>query len=299
MSTITPINIADLTEGIINGSGTFDKVMQSINAQLLEQYSSGRIDSGQYAEVYLGSVQSAISQSIQFLLGKDQAYLQAQLIEAQIAKTNVEAELVTVQKELAILGKDKVTAEIAQINQETEYNKSLQLNIEAELPKINAEAALARANADVAAKQVIVMDSTIAKSQKEVELLTAELSRQTLVKNKLTAENLVLDRQATKLNQENANLIAAKSKIESEVALLNQKKVTEVAQTQGGASGVVGAQIDLYAAQRQGFIDDAKVKRVKASNDVYAIGKSNDPDAVQDPTNMISTLESALTQLLS
>lgn len=213
--------IEDLTEGKINGTGVFDTLMQSINAQLLEQFNRGRIESGNYAEVYLGSLQSAISQSIQFLLTKDKAALDGLLVEAQIKQTDANTELVTAQAELAILEKDKVNAEIE-----------------------------------------------------------------------------VLQQQLLNLQQEKLNLEAAKLKTDAEIDLLKQKKVTELAQTEDGASGVVGAQIALYGAQKQGFVDDAKVKRVKAANDVFAIAKSNDPTAVNDPVNMISTLESTLTQLL-
>lgn len=218
---VIPITVEQLTESKVDGSGVFDTLMRSVNVHLLREFNSGRISNSDYAEVYLGGMQSVINQSIQFLLSKDKATLEASLVEAQVKQVDANTELVNAQKDLALLQQDKVNAEVA-----------------------------------------------------------------------------VLQQQLLNLQQEKLNLEAAKLKTEAEIDLLNQKKVTELAQTQDGATGVVGAQVALYGAQKQGFVDDAKVKRVKAANDVFAIAKSNDPTAVADPTNMLSTLETTLTQLL-
>lgn len=69
------INIDDITN--TGGTGVFDKLMDSINGQIETQYLNNRITGTDYATVYLGSLQSALSQSIQFRL-------QEQLTEAQV-----------------------------------------------------------------------------------------------------------------------------------------------------------------------------------------------------------------------
>lgn len=296
---ITPITIEELTEGKIDGNGVFDSLMRSINAHLLNEYTKDRIDGNSYGEVYLGSIQAAISQSIQFLLSKDKSSLDAALIEAQTRKIDSEIELIGVQRQIAEIEKDRTEAQIRKINQDIAFSQAQQKNIEAENQKIIAEVELAQAQAKIAEKQLIVMDSTVLKAEKEVELMDAELARQPTLLAKLIAETELIGQQGEKVEQEVANLLATLERINAEVALLKQKTITEEAQTTSGASGVIGAQVSLYNAQRQGFSDDAKVKKVKAANDVYAIAKSNDPNAVSDPTNMNSTLEAALNQLLS
>lgn len=296
---ITPITIEELTEGKIDGDGVFDSLMRSINAHLLNEYTKDRIDGNSYGEVYLGSIQAAISQSIQFLLSKDKSSLDAALIEAQTRKIDAEIELIDVQKQIAEIERTRAEAEVRKIEQDIIFSQAQQKNLEAENQKIIAEVSLVKAQADIAEKELIVMDSTIQQAEKQVELIDAELARQPTLLAKLVAETDLIKEQITKVTQETANISAMRARIIAEGSLVNQKVKTELAQTQAGASGVIGAQVALYNAQKKGFSDDAKVKKVKAANDVFAIAKSNDPNAVSDPTNMRSTLEAALSQLLT
>ena len=69
------INVDDITNS--GGTGVFDKLMESINGQIETQYLSNRITGSDYATVYLGSLQAALSQSIQFAM-------QEELTEAQV-----------------------------------------------------------------------------------------------------------------------------------------------------------------------------------------------------------------------
>lgn len=69
------INIDDLTNS--GGTGIFDKLMNAINDNINTQYENNRISGSDYANVYLGSMQAALAQSVQFLL-------QEQVTEAQI-----------------------------------------------------------------------------------------------------------------------------------------------------------------------------------------------------------------------
>jgi len=70
------INIDDVTN--TGGTGVFDKLMDSINGQIETQYLNNRITGTDYATVYLGSMQAALAQSIQF-------HMQDELTEAQVA----------------------------------------------------------------------------------------------------------------------------------------------------------------------------------------------------------------------
>lgn len=81
------ISLAELTNGSVDGTsgewqgtGVFDVLIKAVNDNIEIQYDKGRIRSTEYANVYLGSMQSVIAQSIQFLL-------QEQLQEANIDKT--------------------------------------------------------------------------------------------------------------------------------------------------------------------------------------------------------------------
>jgi len=79
--------MADITvEGITNtgGTGVFDKLMESINGQIETQYLNNRITGADYATVYLGSLQTALSQSIQFAM---QEVLTESQVDSIIADT--------------------------------------------------------------------------------------------------------------------------------------------------------------------------------------------------------------------
>jgi len=78
----TDIKLTDLTNGsTVNGkwegTGVFDVLLKTINENINIQYDLNRIKDTDYATVYLGSLQSAMQQSIEYLFKE-------QLTEAQI-----------------------------------------------------------------------------------------------------------------------------------------------------------------------------------------------------------------------
>ena len=73
---------------VVTGDGTFDKLMGSVNAQIDNQFNMGRIKGTDYATVYLGAMQSVISQSMQFELQEKQAEAQTELLKVQYDVTS-------------------------------------------------------------------------------------------------------------------------------------------------------------------------------------------------------------------
>ena len=76
----TEIDLKDFSNGTINranpdnpvwaGTGVFDELIKAINGNIQIQFEAGRIQNAEYAEVYLGSIQSAITESMKFMLNK-------------------------------------------------------------------------------------------------------------------------------------------------------------------------------------------------------------------------------------
>lgn len=101
-----------VTEGVANGTGVFDRLMNTVNLYLNDQYNEGRLKGTDYANVLLGSIQTVLAQSVQYAL-------QEQLLEAQVddirkgvtLKEAQEKELyverVIKDKQAALLGLDK------------------------------------------------------------------------------------------------------------------------------------------------------------------------------------------------
>ena len=69
-----------------DGTGVFDKLIKSVEYHIEGQYKSGRIKGTDYANVYLGSMQSVLSESIKFLLSEQKADKEADLVAAQISE---------------------------------------------------------------------------------------------------------------------------------------------------------------------------------------------------------------------
>lgn len=82
---VTPITLDALTEAKLDGIGVYDVLMQATKAHLEDQYITGRIKSTEYAQVYLAGLNAVLNASIQFLLAKDKATKELELMDQQIA----------------------------------------------------------------------------------------------------------------------------------------------------------------------------------------------------------------------
>lgn len=107
---ITALSLDDLTTREPCGDGVFDALMEACSKHIQIEHEKGRITGTEYASAYVQMIQGAMSQAIQFLMGKDQAYWSALLVQAQ-AKT---AEIAAIQS-LVDLAKAKAEYAIASI----------------------------------------------------------------------------------------------------------------------------------------------------------------------------------------
>ena len=100
-------NITDFSNGQIDntnpqepkweGTGIFDVIIKAANENIKIQNQTSRITGAEYAEVYLGTMQSAISEAMKFVLQNDTLAKEIELKQAQIAKINAERDLVNAQ----------------------------------------------------------------------------------------------------------------------------------------------------------------------------------------------------------
>ena len=68
---------------IWTGSEIFDKLMIAVNGNIKVQFDNGHINTADYANVYLGALQSAIQSSMDFLLKEKLTEAQVALVVAQ------------------------------------------------------------------------------------------------------------------------------------------------------------------------------------------------------------------------
>lgn len=288
---INPLTITDLTDSTTGGAGVFDSLMRAHKAHLDDEYKAGRIKGADYATVYLGSLQSVLNGAIQFLLERDKTYLQAQLQAQQIVLAEKEIEL---KGEQVLLARAEVGIAEAKL-----------VNLPKEGALLDAQAALAMKQVDIADEEVAIKQAQVLVAQAEVGIAEAKLVN-------IPKEGLVLDAQAAKLTQDTANaltenavLVATECKLRAdfdhiseqtlksaaEKELLNQKKVTEMAQvTSTGidADSVIGRQKSLYQAQTDGYKRDSEQKAADLMMKSWATRRTTDAAVVADVTNKLS-----------
>lgn len=230
------VEFEEITTGCIHGDGVFDQLMKATKAHLKEEYDAQRIRGSEYSQVYLGSLQSAMSQSIQWQLGAEIAKNQALLIEKQIEGQEKQNLLLEEQRALII-------AQTAQVEAQTAMTQQQTINLATEL--------------DNMVKQGIILDTQGAQAVYTLdELMPAQLA-----------------------------------KTETETNILNQKLITEEAQTkdtttQGAVTGLIGKQKELYGKQADGFDRDAEQKATRLITDTWGIAVSSDLDGDAVPSEV-------------
>ena len=159
--------------------------------------------------------------------------------------------------------------------------------------------------------QATLQAATLAAQYEKIALEKLQLEYQN---EKLLIEKEVLLLQKDQLTAQIAQIQQQTLLVQSQIltdagqrALIEQKTVTEVAQTQdnptsnvsAGYSGVVGKQNALYAAQTTGFTRDAEQKAAKLALDILATQLSTDDSMTVANTNMHPAAIGALVQKLA
>ena len=310
------LTLAELTETTLDGTGVFDTLMRANKAHLEAEFSKGRIKGTEYATVYLGSLETVMRSSMEFLLQRDKNNLEAQLLEQQILLAQVKIQQANA--ELAILQANltKIPAEIAQLTAQTAQTIKQTSVIDQEILLKQQQVLVSVEDVLVKKQQVLVATSEVAIAQAKLVNIPKEglqLDAQTALVNqqvsKETSNNFVhptdvklsgtndqqrqvLVGQKCKLDAEFDLLQSEKLKSASETALLAQKNATERAQTTElgvDANSVIGKQKSLYQAQTEGFARDAEQKAAKLMVDTWNVRRTTDPDAADiNATNQLT-----------
>ena len=86
---IDKVTNESLTTREVGGSGTFDALMESAHNHLKAEFKANRITGGEYTKAYIAMMESCMSNAVQFLLGRDQAYWAAALAQIQAVTARV------------------------------------------------------------------------------------------------------------------------------------------------------------------------------------------------------------------
>lgn len=277
---IPPITVEDFTTALqansdVDGTGVFDIMMNSVRANVYEEFEEGRITGVEYSTVYLAAMNSAGDRALQFLLNKDKVALEANNLKYQ-------GELLLLQAEKLELEKQLVAAQLLQIEN----------NIKWEDLKGPGE--------------VLILESTNLKIKSETNLLDENLIKvETEIKwadLKGPEEVNVLEGTVCKLAAEYDVLMQQKLKVIAEAELAGQKTATEAAQTSGlnvEGDSVIGRQKELYKAQGEAFIRDGEQKATKIMVDTWNVRKTTDEETTTEQTNLDNaSIGKAVTKLM-
>jgi len=248
-----------VTNNVVTGTGVFDDLMEAVTTHLEAQYQLGRITGGDFATVYLGAMQAAISQSVSFTLGQESTNAAVILQTKQGLKVDKDALLVVAQELLTDAQKLKVDADELLVDKQVVKLAADIVLLGKQGAKVDADKLLVDANELLIDKQVVKLTADIALGVKQGALVDAQ-------ELKVDADKLLVD--------------AQKLKVDGEKALLLQKQTTEFAQTRvtgnntPHADSILGKQANLYGEQAKGFKWNADQKYLKTIFDAWAINIS-------------------------
>lgn len=255
---MTDIVLADLSETTIEGTGVFDVLMRATKTHLEQEFSKNRIKGSEYATVYLGSVESVMRTSLDFLMQRQRVALEAELMAQQVLVAKAEVLKANAQVQVALAEVDKTRLEVELLT----LNKD---KIPAEIAHLQAQ--------------------TLLVGQQKINLVTDELHKQAQIllteqqTVNATKEEAVLIAQECKLRAEFDLLMLQKDKSVAETTLLTQKVATEKAQTTAlgvDDNSVIGKQKLLYQGQAEGFKRDAEQKAAKILVDTWNVRRTTD-----------------------
>jgi hypothetical protein len=91
------INVTDPSNPVWQGTGVFDQLMMAVNGNIQAQFDAGRIKGSDYANVYMNSMQAAMSESMKFVLTKKLTEKQVDLVDKQVQSQDVQIAIGEVQ----------------------------------------------------------------------------------------------------------------------------------------------------------------------------------------------------------
>lgn len=227
---MTELFISDLTQSTLEGTGVFDTLMRANKTHLEAEFAKNRIKGAEYATVYLGSLDSVMRTSMEFLLQKQRIGLEAQLLEQQILLAQVgvqkaNAELAIVEASLA-----KIPLEIAQLEAQTQLVTQQIANLTAEGLNIPKQGLLLDAQREKLAKDALIATEEILLAKEKVLIAKEEVKVAVAKLTNIPKEGALLDAQVIKLEKDaliaNEEVLIAKEKVlvsKSEVLIATAK----------------------------------------------------------------------------
>lgn len=319
---VTVLTNETLTDRTVNGTGTFDALMESVKNHIIKEYEQNRITGNEYVKAYIELTQAALTGAVQYLLGKDSAYWQAvatqqqaKLAEAAIAKAKVDLETAKVQLAMAQMGalaakadyaltKIKLSGEDAQYGLITVNKETAVYNL-AEILPVQKDTAIAQKEGVIADTEgKIYNTANILPAQKDLllaQIESAEAQTEAVLYN--TAN--MLPAQLDGIIADSAGKVyTTENLLPAQLAMVKEQAEAQRAQTLDTRSdgttlvvGSVGKQKDLYAQQITSYMRDAEVKAAKIYSDAWITQKTLDEGLIPPDAFTNATIDEVMTNI--
>lgn len=318
---VTRLNNEDLTERQVGGAGTFDALMDGFRCHLKEEYEKGRITGAEYTKAYIALTEAAMSNGVQFLLGRDQAFWSAVQAQAQAITARVQLEVTKVQYAAlqleAMIGRANYALTKLRLATEDVTYAQGKFAVDQMLPAQKEGQDLQNDGYTLANQTATYNLSTVLPTQVEgQELQNAGQSVRNIgfdIENQIGTYNLaqLMPLQRTELELRNSgqtiqNNIATynlTNMLPEQLKLLKEQYESQRAQTQDLRSdtlpvlGSIGKQKELYAQQILSYQRDAEVKAAKLFTDAWITQKTIDEGLVPPNGFTNASLDPILTTL--
>lgn len=249
----TDILLTDLTDGTLDGNGVFDKLMIAVNTHIEDQHSKGRLDGTDYAEVYLGSMQTVIAQSMQFIMNEKMQEANIDMALAKIITEEkqqglVDQQLIKMQKEVDLMEMQEIeiaagtarenalnTAKISQVTAATDDQVYVTANMRpAEVEKVVKENVLTDHRSSELLKKIALLGIQEAymnaENPKKLDLLDEQIASAGFKASMDESQYLQFEdsrpKMLQKLDSEVAALNVSISKVMGEIAIIKSQHTT-------------------------------------------------------------------------
>ncbi len=252
---VGPIEVDDLTTVALNGTGVFDKLMQTLRLHLKDEHDKGRLKGQEYASVLSSSFAAIMQNAVLFLLQKDEAANKSALIQAQVNLTNEQAKMP--EAEIRRINSQILSAGFADL-----LTQAQTVKVEKEQLQVEAQTTLLGKQVEQATQQILQLQQEILNLVAQECLLRAQFDLTMEQKLNTTAQTALVQ---ARTSTERANVLAIGVDLDS----------------------VIGRQKALYKAQSDGFLRDAEQKAAKLLIDSWNVRRTTDSGTVADGTNKL------------
>ena len=235
------IILSDLTNSTdhVEGTGVFDVLIQAVERHVNSQYEEGRLAGTDFATVYLGSMQSVLSEAVKYLMTEQQADRQADLISAQILSET----------------KNHEVGGVIDLNK-----RKLQEEIDLIIAKTAAEYENIGASTQNTVRQNLLNSKQVIKVEKDTELVISQNSE--LLLNGPEERLLTIE----KKKATTSGALDNTNKTNADVALTNAQEVKTISETLHERYAAI-AKLDKELGYTVTFTLDGSVTNFVASTD--------------------------------